>query len=66
MTTPPFDPRSGSLVERALFDEAWRAECLHGLDVAAERLGHAGACARAAEQVLDVAFDRAGPRGATA
>jgi lipid-A-disaccharide synthase len=58
--------RAVGLLERALFDEAWRSECLHGLDVAAERLGHAGACARAAEQVLDLAISHIAPRGAQA
>jgi lipid-A-disaccharide synthase len=46
--------RAEELVERALFDERWRAQCLAGLDEAAARLGPPGACARAAVEALDV------------
>jgi lipid-A-disaccharide synthase len=41
-------------LERALFDEAWRAECRLGLERAAARLGSPGACARAARAALNL------------
>lgn len=41
---------------RCLCDERWRAECVAGLERAAERLGPAGASRRAAREVLDVAL----------
>jgi RNA polymerase sigma factor (sigma-70 family) len=40
---------------RAYADEAWRAQCLEGLDLAARRLGPPGAARRAAREALDVA-----------
>jgi len=39
-------------VRRSYSDEAWRAECLEGLELAASRLGSPGAVARAATHAL--------------
>jgi lipid-A-disaccharide synthase len=50
--------RVDAALERTYRDEAWRAECAAGLEIAAERLGPAGACARAAAQILDLALAR--------
>lgn len=44
-------------LRRALGDEAWRRECLAGLELARERLGPAGACGRAARALLGVALE---------
>ncbi len=49
-----------SALKRAVGDPVWRAECRRGLDLAALRLGPPGACARAAEEVLDLAAQRIG------
>ncbi len=49
-------------LKRAVGDSAWRAECRRGLDLAAERLGPPGACARAAEEVLGLAAERNGSK----
>jgi lipid-A-disaccharide synthase len=55
-------PRTGvvAALERALVDEAWRAECRAGMEVAAARLGPPGAVERAAA----FALARVAPGGA--
>ncbi len=45
-------------LERCLDDDGWRAGCLDGLELAAERLGPPGAVERAADQALAVALAR--------
>ena len=48
-------------LDRAFADEAWRASCAQGLELAARRLGPPGAAARAASQVLDLALAETRP-----
>jgi lipid A disaccharide synthetase len=45
-----------AVLRRAWGDEGWRAECVSELDRASALLGPAGACDRAALQVLDLAL----------
>ncbi|MEQ1894870.1 MAG: hypothetical protein ABL998_20195, partial [Planctomycetota bacterium] len=42
-------------LERALFDEPWRAEKVRALDAAARRLGPSGAVLRASHHALELA-----------
>ncbi|MBK8179417.1 MAG: hypothetical protein IPK67_11125 [Planctomycetes bacterium] len=49
--------RVEAALEQALGDGPWRAECRRGLDLAAERLGPAGASSRAAREVLALVRD---------
>ena len=44
-----------NLLESALYDEDWRAECVGGMDRASQRLGPPGAVERAASHALAVA-----------
>jgi lipid-A-disaccharide synthase len=48
-------------LERVIWDEEWRAECVEGLDAAARRLGPPGAVQRAASHALAVAAGPASP-----
>jgi lipid-A-disaccharide synthase len=50
----PFETVSRAL-ERCYKDEAWRKDCIQGMDQAAERLGSTGALSRAARAVLELA-----------
>jgi lipid-A-disaccharide synthase len=54
----------GDALARCYNDEAWRRRCLAGLELAARRLGPAGACDRAAAallQLLQESPDRTAP-----
>jgi lipid-A-disaccharide synthase len=47
-------PEVGAALERCYNDEAWRARCRAGLELAAQRLGPPGACDRAAAASLEL------------
>jgi len=47
-------PEVGAALERCYNDEAWRARCRAGLELAARRLGPPGACDRAAAAALEL------------
>lgn len=56
----PLD-EADSLLERALFHEDWRRDCVVGLDQASSRLGPPGAVERAASHALAVAAGVSSP-----